>query len=373
METKKTILIIDDEPDFLEMFRFILENSNFHVITAPTPEEGLQKACHNPDLILLDLNMPRMNGHEVCKQLKEDKHTMHIPVIMLTCQDKTLDKIEAFNLGVLDYIGKQIPTEEILVRIKAILKRTSSAISSLTQQERNEKIMQLRKIIDAQEIKTLYQPIVLMSSRQPLGYEALTRGPKGTFFENPLNLFAVANEANMSFELDTLCLSQSVKNAERFIKESKLFLNADASVLNSEYLRNLEFLRGSKIPPSQICIEITERTCISNFSQLSSNLSNLKPVGVMFVIDDLGEGYASLKAIVELKPEFIKIDMSLIRNINADLVKQSLVQIICDLARKINSHLIAEGIETEEEYKTLLELGLEYGQGYLFAKPAEFT
>lgn len=371
MEVKKTILLIDDETDFVSMFRFILENSSFRVISASTPEEGLEKAKQNPDLILLDLNMPGMNGHEVCKRLKEDKNTLHIPVIMLTCQDKTIDKIEAFNLGVVDYIHKQIPTQEIIVRIKAILKRTSSAISSLTVQERNEKMMQLRKILDEKDIRTMFQPIIRMNDRHPIGYEALTRGPKGTFFENPLNLFAVADEADMSFDLDALCLAQSVKRAESFIKDRLLFLNADAGVLNSEYLRNLEFIKGTSILPSQICIEITERTCISNFSLLSKNLNTLKPIGVMFVIDDLGEGYASLKAIIELHPEFIKIDMSLIRNINADLIKQSLVQLICDLAKKINSRLIAEGIETEEEYQTLLALGLEYGQGYLFAKPTE--
>lgn len=371
METKKTLLIIDDETDFLATLRFILENNNFRVISASSPEEGLVKAKSNPDLILLDLNMPKMSGHEVCKRLKEDTSTLHIPVIMLTCQDKTIDKVEAFNLGVVDYINKQSPTDEIIVRIKSILKRSSGAINALTIQERNEKVIQLRNIIETKDIRTLFQPIVRMNERKPIGYEALTRGPKGTFFENPLNLFAMADETNMSFALDTLCLSHSVKQAESFIQDKLLFLNADASVLNSEYLRRLEFLKGSKLNPAQICIEITERTCISNFAQLSSSLGTLKPVGIMFVIDDLGEGYASLKAIVELHPEFIKIDISLIRNINADLIKQSLVQVICDLAKKINSRLIAEGIETEAEYQTLLTLGVEYGQGYLFARPTE--
>lgn len=373
METKKLVLVIDDEPDFVETLRFILENSNFRVITTTSPEEGLEKARQNPDLILLDLKMPHMSGHDVCKRLKENIETMHIPIVMLTSEEQLLDKVEAFNLGVADYIGKHFPIEELLVRIKSVIKRNSSSVTFLTLQEKNEKIMFLRKIIDERSIRTFYQPIVRMDTRQPIGYEALARGPKGTFFENPINLFAVANEANMSFELDTLCMSNSVKNAEKFIKDNLLFINTDASVLNSEYLKKLEFMKDSKLNPSQICIEITERTCITNFSLISNNLSSLKPIGVMFVIDDLGEGYSSLKALVELKPEFIKIDMGLIRNVNADVVKQSLIQVICDLNKKMKSHLIAEGIETEEEYKTILSLGVEFGQGYLFAKPQEFV
>jgi EAL domain-containing protein (putative c-di-GMP-specific phosphodiesterase class I) len=371
METKKRILIVDDEPDFLNLFRFILENANYSVLTASSPEEGLEKAKQNPDLILLDLNMPRMNGHEVCKQLKENIKLMHIPVVILTSQDKTLDKVQAFNLGVLDFINKQTHTEEILVRIKSILRRSFTILGSLSDKDRNEKIMKLKKIIEEKNIRTLYQPIVTLTDREPVGYEALARGPQGTFFENPLNLFALASEANMSFELDTLCLNLAVERAAPFISHKLLFLNVDPFVINSDYLKNLEFLKSSTLTPSQICIEITERTFVTNFETLSTNLNKLKSMGVMVVIDDLGEGYSTLKAIVELKPKYIKADISLVRNINSDIVKQNMMQMIAELAKKIDCTIIAEGIETEEEFKTLVSLGIKFGQGYLFARPTE--
>jgi EAL domain-containing protein (putative c-di-GMP-specific phosphodiesterase class I) len=373
MENKKLILIIDDEKDFAEMMRFSLENSNFNVAIASSPEEGLLKAKQKPDLILLDLNMPGMNGHEVCKLIKEDTSTMHIPVIMLTCQDNTMDKVQAFNLGVADYIGKQFPTEEILVRVKSLLRRFSNTLTFANEQEKNEKIMQLRNIIETKDIRTVFQPIVTLASRQPIGYEALARGPRGTFFENPLNLFALAAEANMSYELDSLCLDLAAQRANSFLKQQLLFLNVDASVINSAYLKSLQFLKGSIIAPSQICIEITERTFISNFDKIAENLNSLKPMGVMIVIDDLGEGYSSLRAIVELKPAFIKADISLVRDVNSDVIKQSLIQVISKLAKKVNSLLIAEGVETEEEYKTLLSMRVEFGQGYLFARPTEIV
>ncbi|MFC1709072.1 EAL domain-containing protein [Candidatus Omnitrophota bacterium] len=371
MENKKTILIVDDEPDFLDLMRFILSNANYNVLTAPSPEEGLKQARQKPDLIILDLNMPGMNGHEVCKCLKDDINLMYIPVVILTSQDKTIDKLQAFNLGVEDYINKRAPTEEILVRIKSILARSHTIVGKLTDQEKNEKVMQLRKIIDNKELRIVFQPIVTLSSREPIGYEALTRGPKGTFFESPINLFALATETNLSCELDQLCLSLAVEKSASSINQRFLFLNVDPLLINSEFLRNLEFLKGSSLPPSQICLEISERTIVTNFEKLALELNNLKNMGVMIAVDDLGEGHSTLKAIIELRPKFVKADISLIRNIDTDTVKQDILRMISELTKKIDCYLIAEGIETEEEFKFLASLSVDYGQGYLFAKPAE--
>ncbi len=371
MDTKKLILIIDDEQDFLDLIRFYLESANFRVETASTPEEGLQKTHLKPDIIILDLTLPGMSGHEVCKRIKENKSLSSIPVIMLTSQTKTVDKVEAFNLGVADYIGKHFSFEEILVRIKAALRLNRPELSILAVKERNNKILELRKIIDERDLKTLYQPIVTLATRKPIGYEALTRGPAGSFLENAINLFTFASEENMFAELDQVCMTLAVKRAGFLSEDSTLFLNVDPTILNNDYFKNFEFLKDSHIKPSQICIEITERTCIRNFTKTAVDLTYFKSKGLRVAIDDVGEGYASLKSVAELTPEFIKADMSLVRDIDKDNVKLTLVQVISELAKKINSHVIAEGIETEEEYNAILSLGVEYGQGYLFARPTE--
>lgn len=371
METKKFVLIIDDEQDFLDLMRFYLEATNFRVETALTPEEGLQKARLRPDIILLDLHLPGMNGHEVCKLIKENKSLAAIPVIMLTSHSKTMDKVEAFNLGVADYIGKHFSFEEILVRIKAALRINLPELSTLVKEDRDNKILELRKIIDERDLKTLYQPILALSTRKPIGYEALTRGPAGSFLENAINLFTFASEENMFIELDQICMALAAKRANFLNDGTTLFLNTDPITLDNAYLKNFEFLKGTQIKPSQVCIEITERTCIRNFTKTANDLAHYRAQGVKVAIDDVGEGYASLKSVAELKPDFIKAEMSLVRDIDKDNVKLTLVQVIAELAKKINSHVVAEGIETEEEYKALLSLGVEYGQGYLFARPSE--
>jgi EAL domain-containing protein (putative c-di-GMP-specific phosphodiesterase class I) len=217
----------------------------------------------------------------------------------------------------------------------------------------------------------LYQPIVNLVSRAPIGFEALTRGPKGTFFENPLNLFALATEANMSFELEALCLSLSLARAGFIVPAQMLFLNVDPMVVTAGYFKDRLFQDTSCVKPSQISIEITERTCVKNFTQLAAELEYFKSMGMKVSIDDVGEGYSSLNAVAQLKPQFIKVDINLVRNVDTDAVKKSLIAVLVDLAKKMGSHIIAEGVETEGEYQALGELGVEYGQGYLFAKPSE--
>jgi EAL domain-containing protein (putative c-di-GMP-specific phosphodiesterase class I)/CheY-like chemotaxis protein len=371
MESKKNILIIDDEPDFSKTMQFFLENSNFRVMTALGAEEGLEKARLKPDLILLDLRLPVMNGHEVCRRLKEDAATQYIPVIMLTSQSETIDKVEAFGLGAVDYIGKDFPLEEILARIKSAINEVSLATSAEAAHEKNKKILELRKIIDEKNIRILFQPILEFSTKRIIGYEALTRGPQGSIMENPVELFTTANDVNMFFEIDTLCRNMSVKKAVFLGKDNILFLNTDPAVISTDYFKQMEFLRNSLILPTQICIEITERTCIKNFVKLAVELNYFKSMGIKIAIDDVGEGYSSLKAIAELKPEFIKIDIALVRGVDSDAIKSNLAQVIVELAKKVKSHVVAEGVETEGEYKTLLSLGVEYGQGYLFARPSE--
>ncbi len=369
MNEIKTILMIDDEIDFLSTTQFLLETAHFKVITASSPEEGLRKALLNPDLILVDINMPGMDGLTVCKRLKEDKATRHIPIIMLTLDSSTLEKVEAFDFGVADHIGKQFPFEEMLARIRAALRDRSHRNSGESTEIRNRKISDLRDLIEKEDLQILFQPIVFLKTGLPIGYEALARGPKGTFFENPADLFAFAAEANMFSELDSLSRNLSIRKAKFIKRRELLFLNADPSITNTSDFKNLEFLKGSDITPGQICIEITERTFVKNFPILSMNLNDMRSRGVNVAIDDVGEGYSSLNAIAELRPEFIKIDISIIRNMGTDGVKQNLVRLLAGLARNINSRLIGEGIETKEECDALLSLGVDYGQGYFFMKP----
>jgi len=368
MEIKKLILIIDDEPDFVMTMRVFLENAGFQIESAYSGSEGLNKInLLHPDLVLLDLNLPDLKGHQICQNIKQNPQTKYIPVIMLTCQDATLDKIEAFDLGVEDYICKTAPFEEILARIRAKL----FLKTDLTNQQRLKKVTELRQIIEEKKLRALFQPIVSLKDQNILGYEAFTRGPKDSDLEDPIRLFSLAQQENMFSQLDRVVMETIIKKAEKFLKDKLLFLNVNPVFIEFDYFKNLNFLKNSSIKPEQLCIEITERAWITDFNRLYSILLDFKKMGLEVAIDDVGEGYASLKAIAELKPKFIKIDISLVRDIHKDSTKNTLVEIIVNLAKKLNSFTIAEGVETEEEKTSLLSLGIDYAQGYLFSRPKE--
>jgi EAL domain-containing protein (putative c-di-GMP-specific phosphodiesterase class I) len=147
-------------------------------------------------------------------------------------------------------------------------------------------------------------------------------------------------------------------------------LNTDPAIIHGNHLKEFPFLKDSSIALQQVCLEITERSFVKNLALLSTYLKDMRAKGIKIAIDDVGEGYSSLNAIAELKPEFIKIDITLVRNIAADNIKLSIVRLIVDLAKRINSRLIAEGVETKQDCDALRGLGVGYGQGYLFMRPA---
>jgi EAL domain-containing protein (putative c-di-GMP-specific phosphodiesterase class I)/CheY-like chemotaxis protein len=371
MENKKLILIIDDEPDFVKTMQFYLENSNFRVLTAFDGRDGLEKARNNPDLILLDLRMPGMSGHQVSKHLKEDKATQHIPIIMLTSQDETIDKVEALDMGVADYVGKTFPLEEILARVKAALRERSPDTTSVAVKEREKRIASLNEVIDQKKIRILYQPIMEISSRGPIGYEAFLSGPQGTPLESQAALFNAALEAGVSGKLDALYRSLAVKRAKFLVSGNILFFDTDQALISAEYFQELSFLNDSPIPTSQICLQIGESAFTSNAPKLAAELARLKSKGVKIAIHDVKTDYSGLKAIEKVKPDYVKIDIGLVRCIDIDEIKKNLVETIVRLAQKLNCRLIAEGVEAEYECKTLLSTGVNYGQGPLFGRPSE--
>jgi len=123
-QMRQKILVVEDDPDIITLLRFHLEDEGFKVISAEEGEEGLKKArAEKPALILLDLMLPKMTGLDVCRILKGDKETNSIPIVMLTAKSEEVDRVVGFELGADDYVTKPFSPRELLLRIKAIMKR----------------------------------------------------------------------------------------------------------------------------------------------------------------------------------------------------------------------------------------------------------
>lgn len=125
METKNRILVVDDEQDLCEILKFNLETEGYYVETANSAEEALERGVADFDLILLDVMMGAMSGFAMAKKLKSDTQTEQIPVIFLTARDTENDTVTGFNLGADDYISKPFSIREVMVRVRAVLRRTN--------------------------------------------------------------------------------------------------------------------------------------------------------------------------------------------------------------------------------------------------------
>jgi len=232
---------------------------------------------------------------------------------------------------------------------------------------------ELRSILQGRRLTTHYQPIVDMERGTIMGYEALTRGPRDSSLEVPEALFACAESEHLSLELDSLCRHEALRNARGLDAGLKLFLNALPETLRSPNYADAGLpgiLAEMALRPSNLVLEITERCAIADFEAFCSALGRLRRQGYLVAIDDVGTGYSSLQSITEVQPDFLKIDISLIKKIHQSLIKQELVQSLLQVGARIGAQVIAEGIETAEEHRVLRSCGVRYGQGFYFARPA---
>lgn len=230
----------------------------------------------------------------------------------------------------------------------------------------------IQELIIKESIETVFQPIIRFEDNKIIGYEALSRGPEGTEYENPYLLFDAAAEADILFELDRLCRKKALLNAKSISPMYRLFINCLPSAVHDPEFKDAylkSFLNEVKIAPSNIVLEITEREAIENYDLFKEAVSYYSGLGFAIAVDDTGTGYSGLETLFELKPDFIKIDISIVRAIDKNIVKQELARALIALAKELNSTVIAEGVETEDELNTLKKIGIPIGQGFLFARP----
>ncbi|HEY4492026.1 MAG TPA: EAL domain-containing protein, partial [Acidobacteriota bacterium] len=254
---------------------------------------------------------------------------------------------------------------------RAINKAYQSAVG---QQERMQQthIQQLEEIVRNNQIRILFQPILaLRDLSEVIGHEALSRGPEGSLFEAAEFMFSLAGHCGMLQTLENLCQTRLISTIEEQGISQLIFVNLEPSFLEAEEFTKLALFSSDRVRPENVVLEITERVAIRDYELVSRALETIRKRGFRIAVDDVGSGYASLQSIAYLKPDFIKISEKMVQGISSDFIKQEIVKTLRDLASRFSASLIAEGIEQEQELKTLRELQVPYGQGFLFHRPAD--
>ncbi len=224
----------------------------------------------------------------------------------------------------------------------------------------------------AGEITSVYEPIVEVETRTVFGYEALARGPVGSPYHSPLHLFEDAEAESLVFELDCLCRQSGLDGAIGLPGGTQLFLNVRPTTIHDPAFRPdalVRTLERTHLSPSDVVLEISEQESIASFARFREIRDEYRALGFRFALDDTGAGYASLQALIEIEPDFIKVDRALITGLDVDPARQGLLRALQTVSSVIGSRIIAEGLDTLEELEMLGELGIPFGQGWLFGKP----
>ena len=271
------------------------------------------------------------------------------------------------------YVGASTVFRNPKIRMERLIYRgireASQAARGAKEWERSRKISDLKTLLREGAVFMEYHPIIVTATEEVYGYEALARGRR-TGLRSPEVLLDVASEANLLWELSRLLRKRAVEGAVHELEEGQyLFLNVDPHDFNDPEFRDLTPEALGVDDPERLVLEITERTAISDYPQFQEYLKTFRERGFRFAVDDAGSGYAGLGSIANLDPDYIKLDISLISNIDTNFLKQNLVETLVTFAENHGAKVVAEGVERREEFEAVRQLGVHLTQGFLFHKP----
>jgi EAL domain-containing protein (putative c-di-GMP-specific phosphodiesterase class I) len=273
-------------------------------------------------------------------------------------------------------VGHGLAIHNPLLHTERVIERAlAEALLQAGHQRQAEALQVLERLQDIllrERVVTAYQPIVRLQERTIMGFEALSRGPRGSGLESAFALFDAAKSHLLEVELDRLCRKRALLSSGRIPSNARIFVNTKPSTMRDPQFRDkalIDFLDRAQVAPSRIVIEITEQEVIENHAMFRDTMRYFTDLGMAFAVDDVGAGYSGLDTIEKLRPDYLKIDIGLVREVHASAVKRAMVKAIIALGHGIDAKVIAEGISNEEETQVLRAMGVDFGQGYHLAKP----
>jgi EAL domain-containing protein (putative c-di-GMP-specific phosphodiesterase class I) len=222
----------------------------------------------------------------------------------------------------------------------------------------------LREVLSSNAVQMAFQPVVQLDDGMVRGYEALARFDRNRF-PTPAHAFAAANEAGIGVELELLAIEGAFKRLDDMPAGAWLSANMSVEALLTPQVTATLLAHAHR----RIAVELTEHAQVADYPALVEVTNELRAAGILIAVDDAGAGFASLSHILQLRPDIIKLDITLTRGVDTDPVKMALARALVSFAHDINAILIAEGIETHAEHEKLLSLGVYLGQGYFMARP----
>ena len=352
------VLVVDDDELFLRVCGSLLRRAGLTVEACTSPTAALALIEHQRfDTIVSDFCMPDLSGISLLKAARAFDAT--VPFVLMTGAPSIESAISAIDLGVHKYLPKPFDVDVFVLTVSEAVKRRvgSDDLSSLH-----------RRLDRALEgLWMAYQPIVEFSRQRPLAYEALLR-TAAPEVKGPGEVLELAEKTGRLFDLGRAVRHSVARELPSLAREIDVFVNLHPADLEDPEL----YQPGSPLTAfaNRVVLEITERASVAHDEDLNKHIDRLRALGYRVAVDDLGAGYAGLTTLARIQPEFVKLDGSLVRDIDSSGVNQLIVAAVVDLSSQMGLRVIAECIETAQELTMLRALGVDLMQGYYFAKPA---
>jgi EAL domain-containing protein (putative c-di-GMP-specific phosphodiesterase class I)/DNA-binding NarL/FixJ family response regulator len=375
------VLIADDEKVIREALAALIEDSDgmtVAAVTADADEATAEAARVRPDVALVDVRMPGGGPRATRGILESSPNTR---VLALSASGSHESVLEMLRVGAAGYLVKGILPSEIIAGIRNVARgqtplsaqvaggvidrvRAQLVAENHEYQRRQELQEQLLVALDGDGLEMVYQPIFDLEASRVVGVEALARFSLEPN-RPPNEWFAAAAGVGLSTRLEFNALSRAIAARPQLPAGMFLAVNLSPMAVMSRQLLDAV----PKSVADQLVVELTEHTPVIDYAELSLALAPLRALGAALAIDDAGAGFASLRHILELAPQFIKLDISITQKIEHDRAALAMAVALTSFAGAIDAKIVAEGIETENELSAVRSLGIQLGQGYHLGRP----
>jgi EAL domain-containing protein (putative c-di-GMP-specific phosphodiesterase class I)/CheY-like chemotaxis protein len=376
------VLVAEDDPAVRSALASLIDSEQTLLLGSAVADaaEAIEAATRDrPDVAIVDVRMPG-GGAAAARGIR--RRSESTKVVAYSAHDDRATVLEMLEAGAVGYLVKGASAEEIIDSIQLAARGRGSLstqvegsiIEELTGQlrrrrrsddARRRREKRIARVLEEREISMHYQPICTLHDSAVVGLEALARFD-GRPERGPDRWFAEARDVGRSTELELATIELAVEDLAQLPDGLYLSINVSPDTILTRGFRTL--MEG--VDATRIVLEVTEHAPIGDYKRLSIAIESLRQGGIRLAVDDAGAGFASLRHILELAPDIIKLDRTLIDGIDRDRPQQALAAGLTSFAARMETTIVAEGIERPEEVATLRALGVSHGQGFLLARPA---